>query len=447
MERTATVELGKAVLFPRRGWMCGSVLAITVLSACGDDRGAPAGPTATGLVSANLTISIDALGSAVAVSGVSEVRFDARASSGPAELRYYIDYGDNSSSLEGLSQHTYESPGTYTVSMTVSDVSGRRATTSKTVTVRAVEGSWFHAAVNAQTRRFELRRMVVTSQHGRNVQGEFSTDTEVPVSVSGNVDGERTIRFKIAGQPEVTGAIPSEVFGEGVLFPLRGFAGTDGQTLPFRPIVGQPAGAAPAARLNVYIDDAGSTGAIRGFTPMRFSAAEPVAQSLYFIDFGDGEYATGASAVHSCGRFGVLKSRLIVVDPFARMSSNTSIYACLPIFDAGGLGDVWLNSIENPTAGRLESRKLRFRSQSGPSLVGSYSHPEGYISPVTATLSGQNSIRIALDDGTMVFSGDITIKDAFDEGGSYSYNRHLVLKVKGGSADGMTLDFKLHSPY
>jgi PKD repeat protein len=442
------LELRERSLFPLFRWGHGCLLALAALSGCGGERGTPAGPTAAGMVTANLTVSIDAMGSAVAVSGVSQVRFDARASSGPAELRYFIDYGDNSSSLEGLSQHTYESPGTYTMSVTVSDVSGHRAMTSKTITVRSVEGSWFHAAVNAQTRRFELRRLVVTSQRGRNVQGEFSTDTGVPVSVSGDVDGERTIRFKIAGQPEVTGTIPSEVFGDGVLFQLRGFAGTDGQALPFRPIVGQPTGAAPAARLNVYIDDAGSTGAIMGFTPMRFSAAEPVAQSsLYFIDFGDGEYATGASAVHPCGRIGVLKSRLIVVDPFARMSSNTSIYACLPIFDAGGLGDRWLNSIENPTAGRRESRQLRFRTQSGHSLVGSYSHPEGYSSPVTATLSGQNSIRIALDDGTMVLSGDVTIKDVFDESGSYSSNRHLVLKVKGGSADGMTLDFRLYQPY
>jgi hypothetical protein len=215
--------------------------------------------------------------------------------------------------------------------------------------------------------------------------------------------------------------------------------------LPFRPIVGQPTSASPAARLNIYIDDAGSTGAIINFTPVHFSAADPiVSSSLYFIDFGDGKYATEPSAVHGCDRIGIVKSRLIVVDAFGRMSSNAARYSCMTI---EAPFSYWNNSIQNAAAGRSERRLIRFTSRTGASLSGQYFHPEGYVTPITATLTEPNSIRIVLSDGTMVFTGKVIIKDAFNDEFAYGQDRHLILNVEGGSATGMTLDFKMYSDY
>jgi hypothetical protein len=49
-----------------------------------------------------------------------------------------------------------------------------------------------------------------------------------------------------------------------------------------------------------------------------------------------------------------------------------------------------------------------FDGQPGPTVEGDYRHPEGYLSHFHATLSGDQSIRIALDDGTIVLTGDLT---------------------------------------
>ena len=52
-----------------------------------------------------------------------------------------------------------------------------------------------------------------------------------------------------------------------------------------------------------------------------------------------------------------------------------------------------------------------------------------------------------MDDGSIEFTGDVVLRDTFDEKIFYSVNRHLVLLVRGGSADGMTLDFEFYDPF
>jgi PKD repeat protein len=88
-------------------------------------------------------------------------------------VQYVGDYGDHASSSDAVSEHSYEMPGTYEATLTVTDAQARRASTSRIVVARAVEGSWFHFGYNTQSHSAELRR-VTLAQNGRTVTGELS---------------------------------------------------------------------------------------------------------------------------------------------------------------------------------------------------------------------------------------------------------------------------------
>ena len=63
------------------------------------------------------------------MAAVSEVMFDAGESTGTG-LRYRIDFGDGSVASDRLARHVYGAPGTYHVTVTVTDDGNRTATTT-----------------------------------------------------------------------------------------------------------------------------------------------------------------------------------------------------------------------------------------------------------------------------------------------------------------------------
>ena len=68
------------------------------------------------------------------------VTFDAGASSDNVDIvSYEWNFGDGTTGTGKTTTHTYTSPGTYTVTLTVKDTAGNSATVSKTVTVLAPE--------------------------------------------------------------------------------------------------------------------------------------------------------------------------------------------------------------------------------------------------------------------------------------------------------------------
>jgi hypothetical protein len=283
------------------------------------------------------------------------------------------------------------------------------------------------------------------------VRGEFSEEGHSGSTVIGALQGERTITLNVAGEPQIEGSIPGEVFGAGATLSLRGFGATEG-ALTFQPIIGEPTGGPPTARLDIQIDNIGSTNAILGYSPIRFSAAASQADSpTYAIEFGDGAFTTDVVAVHPCGRLGgPLKSRLTVVDRFGRAGVTTARFPCVGLVHSQGpvysLIYGWFNAIQNPRVGREERRRLGFESQNGATFSGFYTPPQGNKSHFTGTLTGDRGIRIVADDGSIEFTGEVILKDTFGEV-SYSVDRHLILATRGGSADGMTLDFKFNDPF
>jgi hypothetical protein len=206
------------------------------------------------------------------------------------------------------------------------------------------------------------------------------------------------------------------------------------------------------ARLSVYIDAAGSTGGLIAFTPIRFDGSASSAEGgTYFLDFGDGDGTASPTAVHACGRWDLLTARLTVTDRFGRTDTRSARYACLGlVHPQGPVYSATYGWVHGSNAGNPPLRRLGFERQEGGVFSGFYEGPEansalGGRKHFKGTLSGENSINISLDDGTMSFAGYVVLKDSWDPG--YNVDRRLILTIRGGTADGSTPEFRFYDPF
>jgi hypothetical protein len=211
----------------------------------------------------------------------------------------------------------------------------------------------------------------------------------------------------------------------------------------------QPASAtvAPVAKLVVQIDKSGSTTAIRGYSPVVFDASASQGEQLtYDFDFGDGSTSSGSenSLTHPCRIAGLLTSRLTVRDGGGHTSTAVSRFPCVSLVNTMVYG--WTHSFQNPRSSRYEFRRVAFESQDGATVRGLYTHPEGNASRFSGSLSGDRTLTVRLDDGTITFTGDVLLNDQYSET-SYFESRYLRLAVRGGSADGQTLLFNQYNPF
>jgi penicillin-binding protein 1A len=78
---------------------------------------------------------IASFGFTIGADGLS-VSFDGAASSGKAPMRFSWDFGDGGSASGKTPDHTYAAKGTYTVTLRVTDATGRRSTTTDAVRLR-----------------------------------------------------------------------------------------------------------------------------------------------------------------------------------------------------------------------------------------------------------------------------------------------------------------------
>lgn len=207
----------------------------------------------------------------------------------------------------------------------------------------------------------------------------------------------------------------------------------------------------PVARLALQIDNSGSTNAILGYSQIVFDGTASEGDGVtYSLEFGDGDSVADARAVHPCRKAGLLTARLTLTDRLGRTSTTSARYPCVGLVHPQGqlysLTYGWTNSTFNSRLSRSEFRRLGFESQNGAAVSGFYTHPEGDKSHFTGSLSGDRTLTLRLDDGTITFVGDVLVRDSFTDT-SYTENRNLLLVMRGGSVDGNALRFTYSEPF
>jgi hypothetical protein len=403
-----------------------------MLAACGKES--PTQPSAApDLGTPQLTVKVDGAESAAAIVGVSEVTFEAR-TTGTA-VSHEIQFGDGQSASTVKAVHVYERAGTFTATLTVTDAGGRRASTSQTVDVKPFTGTWFHLGYNDRVRAAEFHRITITTQEGAAVSGVYSSLTAPDRPMSGMLRSGRGVHLRVDAEGlEFDGSVPAQILAENQPLSLRGMGGSiDGQTLPFRGVIGEPAGAAPDTRIDIRWDESLAAGPIMGLTTIKYDASRSTGDGLgYVIEYGDGQHTNEPLSFHKSGRAGDLVIRLVVADRFARVQVITTPLLVVSLRDGGG--SAWYSAFANPVTGEREARRLSFDSHEGPYVTGRYRHPHGGLSDFHGVLSGENEIRLNLNLGGIEFTGKII------RAGFY-HTWRMSLLLRGGSADGQTLDF------
>ena len=84
------------------------------------------------------------LGSQDALTGVSEITVDAGASTGSG-LKYLVNFGDGATASEPIARHVYDKAGTYRITVTLTDATGRTDTASRDLAVASPLGAWLYS--------------------------------------------------------------------------------------------------------------------------------------------------------------------------------------------------------------------------------------------------------------------------------------------------------------
>jgi hypothetical protein len=318
------------------------------------------------------------------------------------------------------------------------------------VIVKAVAGTWFYSDYNERNRRAEVHRITIAEQEGSTVRGVYATVDEPDQAFSGTVSAERNVHLALTNQSvQFQGLVSSDISSDWLLTFLGGR--TAGQTLSFHQASSEPMGSSPAARLAVTFDHRHTQGPnhspVAGVTEITFDASGSGGDQLsYIIEYGDGDVSREAISVHAvlnlAPTFPV--ARVTVTDRFGRFAVASQPFGpvtclCTGIPDYFFLGSRWENKITNAAANRDELRVIQIRPEAGLTISGRYWHPEGTSSSFTGTLDGHGGIVMTLVGGGITFSGSVDFVE--DRAGSHTYRYHLRLTARGGSADGLTLNF------
>jgi hypothetical protein len=426
-----------------------SLLALAVLlaaAAC-DDAPRPTSPTPQpgdpgAAPVARVEFAVDALGSRDAIVALSDVSVDARSSTGSG-LTYSIDFGDGATATDALARHVYPRAGTFTITVIVRDSTGRTATASRLVVVKALTGRWFHAGYVERARRFELRYLTIDGQDGPVIRGSFRGQDQIERPFAGRLTGPRSVQIALDDQTvQLDGVAPGNLYEDGQLwtFQMRG-GSVDGERLAFRPVIGEPTGTPPDAVLKIRFDSFGAAFPIQGLSPIQFDGSTSRGDGLtYFMEFGDGEVSMQPTAVHPINRSGQVSTRLTVVDRFGRADAEVATYDAISLVESPPF-NTWQYT-EN--GGKVRVMTVTFRSRDGLTLAGV--HRDGSLggqgtpfvpTPFIATLSGERDVRIVLQGSGIEYRGHIELHPAF---GGW----RMFLTQVGGPDHGLVWTFLMH---
>jgi PKD repeat protein len=397
-------------------------------------------PSTSAGPSLKIDVKADAAGSRDAIASLSEVLVDAGGSTGTG-LTYAIDFGDGVVAATATARHVYAAAGSYTITGTVTDAQGRKASDTRPITVKAAIGNWFQAGYVAKTARVEIRRLSIVEQTGTTVRGSYRVTGDVDRAVMGTLVPPRDIRIVAGAGVLLEGTLPGRVNDEGEDWPLVVHGDSaDGQRLAFRAIAGDPSAPPPDADLKVSYD--GNPWApIAGLTAVHIDGAASRGTGLqYFSEFGDGFVAAESRATRvvdvDTRNGNRLTARLTVVDRFGRSDAEQVEYS---VFDLGASGpvsgDYWLTTSDS---GGL---RVFFTSRSGRTyggwvfLVGTSTE-----ATVSATVSGQGDMQIAAPALGIEYRGRVVM------GASYGDTR-MILVQSGGADNGRTWTLSVRSYY
>lgn len=418
-----------------------AVLGVLLLASagCGDSPAtqptpiSPGSPQTPGAPTASFTITVDSAGSQEAITGVSEVTVDASASTG-AGARFEVAFGDGDTAATSIARHVYRTAGSYTVTLTVTDDTGRKTTSTRQLVVASPLGRWVHSAYVERRKEVQVRTLVLTVQDGGTVRGALTREGNRTIAVTGTIGADRSVRLTLEDGSEVLeGQVPS-VFSTAGSWPLtsRG-SSIDGQSLTFARVTGEPAGAAPDAVLGMRFFSFGAPFAVKQISPVLFDGSNSRGEGLtYYLEFGDGQVATVASTTHPMEKEGNYVARLTVIDRFGR-SDVESLTFLVRSLRASGYYNYWESTVYFGST-LLASAFLEITEQNGTAVTGVLSRgfpPER--TSFTGTVNGDGSVELRLAGLPVTLTGTMTLA------GLGEFDHRLVLTYRGGRYDGQTL--------
>ena len=182
-----------------RAQVLAGVALLALLAACDDGGGGPPnGPSAN----RNPTVTVTATETQALV-GATNVGFAATASDPDGDaLTYSWTFGDGTGGGAPSSvTHSFQAPGTFNVTVTVTDGRQGTATASVPVTAVGVTGAW---TSQARAWDFELQ------QSGNRITGSlvgFKNVSITPIPLTGTVTSPRSIQFDVPGGLSFEGTV------------------------------------------------------------------------------------------------------------------------------------------------------------------------------------------------------------------------------------------------
>src|SRR5215217_1794218 len=384
------------------------VLALLLLVPCLSGGRSPAQPTSTPVVTtaaaapaAAIAVTVDSTGAREAIAGVTDVSVDASASTGSA-LRHRIELGDGAASTERTARHTYTTAGTYKIAVTVTDDAGRSAAAASDVVVASPLGRWVHAGSLARANRVGVWALTITAQDGTTVRGVLTEDNADRGTVTGSIATDRRVRFVLDRSGEsLDGVIPSAFAAEGAGLGLTMRGGSSsGEALTFERVVGEPTGPPPDAVLKMRFFSFGAPFAVKQISPVLFDGSTSRGDGLsYFLEFGDGQTTTSASATHPLEEEGLYTARLTVVDRFGRSDVETNRYEAQSLVTKG----YYVEWSALPTAGCSHCRGyLVFDHQQGKAVDGHFqlgANEGEAVDHFAGSIDGSGEVNLAATSG------------------------------------------------
>jgi PKD repeat protein len=288
---------------------------------------------------------------------------------------YAWAFGDGHTGSGRTASHTYASPGTYALKLTVTDSSGQHASITQSLTVFG--GPTAHLAASAT-----------------QVEEGASVDFDATGSAAGGSGASiQTYAWSFGDGTSATGAAPSHAYSAPASYTVKltvtDSAGVSATTTQTVTVLDEPPAAAFGASPAVPIP--GQSIAFDGSG----SSESDGAIVSYAWDFGDGATGTGATPTHAFATAGTFTVTLTVVDqagqqgtvsrPITVYAQPQSTFGYSPELPVAGVANTFTAA---SNAGTTASYAWSFgdgTTATGASVAHAYAHQGTYRVTLTAT--------------------------------------------------------------